>query len=189
MASISETTKLLRLASEGDMRANAALFQHVYDELHRLAANRMRNERVGHTLQATALVNEAYIRLADGNISNVKCRAHFFALAARVIRQILIEHARKKGTLKRGRDINHVGLGEIIEPAESVDFQVLDYLALDETLKRLAELDERQARIVELRYFGGLSIEDTALVIETSPKTVDRHWRLARAWILREMAI
>ena len=161
-------------------------FTRVYDELRRLAAIALRNERPDHTLQPTALVHEAYLRLVDLPGGAWKNRNHFLALASRAMRRILVDHARTRKALKRGSGV--IGaLGEldipIVDPAPTVDVVLLD-TALD----RLAEIDSRQARIVELRFFGGLSVEETATIIDASPRTVKRDWQLARAWLRREMS-
>jgi RNA polymerase sigma factor (TIGR02999 family) len=161
-------------------------FARVYDELRRLAAAALRHERLDHTLEPTALVHEAYLRLADLPGGAWKNRAHFLALAARAMRRILVDHARSRGALKRGsggvsafEDLR----SSIVDPTPNVDV-----LLLDTALSRLAALDKRQARIVELRFFGGLSVEETASVIGSSPRTVKRDWQLARAWLRREMS-
>jgi RNA polymerase sigma factor (TIGR02999 family) len=163
-----------------------AQFTRVYDELRRLAAIALRHERPDHTLQPTALVHEAYLRLVDlpGNVW--RNRAHFLALASRAMRRILVDHARTRKTLKRGSgDVGALdGLDiPVVDPAPAIDV-----VLLDRALDRLALLDGRQARIVELRFFGGLSVDETAAVIGASPRTVKRDWQLARAWLRREMS-
>ena len=180
------TTLLGQLAS-GDDAASAALFTMVYDELRRLATGVLRHERPGHTLQPTALVHEAYLRLSDQDHARWENRAHFLAVAARAMRRILVDHARSRNAEKRGSGAAHVALEDVhFSPAQPVGD--LDLLVLDEALERLAALDPRQARVVELRFFGGLSIEETAAAVTASPRTVKRDWQLARAWLKREMA-
>jgi RNA polymerase sigma factor (TIGR02999 family) len=159
----------------------------VYGELRRLAHHYLRRERTGHTLQATALVHEVYVRLASQGVSDWETRAHFVGVAGHLMRQILVDYARNRGREKRGgRDMHRVPLDEaiaIIDPSECDQWE-----ALDEALDRLAELSARQAQIVELRYFGGLTIEETARLLAISPKTVKRDWSIARAWLRRELA-
>ena len=164
----------------------SALFSRVYDELRRLAASALRHERPDHTLQPTALVHEAYLRLVDLPGGAWKDRAHFVALAARAMRRILVDHARGRNATKRGSG-QVSSLEELNIPAVDPAPQV-DLVLLDAALIRLAELDHRQARIVELRFFGGLSVEETAAIVGASPRTVKRDWHLARAWLRREMA-
>jgi RNA polymerase sigma factor (TIGR02999 family) len=163
-----------------------AQFTRVYDELRRLAAVALRNERRDHTLQPTALVHEAYLRLVDLPGDAWKDRTHFLALASRAMRRILVDHARTRKALKRGAgDVGALADLDIpiVDPTPTVDIVLLD-TALD----RLAAIDGRQARIVELRFFGGLSVEETGAVIGASPRTVKRDWQLARAWLRREMS-
>ncbi len=166
--------------------AAASLFSLVYDELHRLAAAALRNERRDHTLQPTALVHEAYLRLAGEPDGRWESRAHFLAVAAQAMRRILVDHARGRNALKRGS-------GWRAEPIDGLDLPTLpgdepiDLLALDEALARLAALDPRQAQVVELRFFGGLTVEETAAVTGLSDRTVKREWQMARAWLRREM--
>jgi RNA polymerase sigma factor (TIGR02999 family) len=156
----------------------------VYQELHRIARRCMAGEDVGHSLQATALVNEVYIRLVDGKVVAWKDHAHFLAVCARVMRHILVDHARAKNYQKRGGDAVRVTLDEALvvsnEPAQ-------DFEALDDALKVLAKFDERKSRVIEMRFFGGLSVEETAAVLKVSPATVMGDWRLAKAWLKREM--
>lgn len=156
----------------------------VYQELRRLAAAYLRRERPGQTLQPTALVHEAYLRLLKDRPDRWQNRAHFCAIAAHSMRQILIERARARGALKRGGPQPRVTLDESIVAGED---RSIDLLALDEALERLAVLDADQARLVELRYFGGLTIEETAEAMAISPATVKRHWTVARAWLAREL--
>jgi RNA polymerase sigma factor (TIGR02999 family) len=156
----------------------------VYQELHRIARRCMAGEDVGHSLQATALVNEVYIRLVDGKVVAWKDHAHFLAVCARVMRHILVDHARAKNYQKRGGDAVRVTLDEALvvsnEPAQ-------DFEALDDALKVMAKFDERKSRVIEMRFFGGLSVEETAAVLKVSPATVMGDWRLAKAWLKREM--
>jgi RNA polymerase sigma factor (TIGR02999 family) len=168
--------------SAGDENAPEKLLEAVYDDLRRLAAKYMRNERGDHTLQATALVHEAYIRLVDWKNVSWQNRAHFFAVAAQVMRKILVDNARAKNTGKRGGQ--KISLDEAVSFAEEKE---LNLIALDEALSNLEKLDERQARIVELRFFGGLSIEETAYVLDVSATTVKREWTFAKAWFQREL--
>jgi RNA polymerase sigma factor (TIGR02999 family) len=170
----------------GDREAFDRLVPLVYAELHRIAASYLSHERAGHTLQPTALVNEAYIRLLQAEDLAFENRSHFLAIAARLMRQILVDYARKPGAHKRGGGQQRVTLTEGVAVEESEPD--VDLLALDEALARLAEKDERLARLVELRYFGGLSVEETAEVLGTSPRTVKRDWAAARVWLRRRMA-
>ena len=178
-----EVSGLLRAWSEGDQRALGRLTPIVYDELHRLARRYMRRERSGHSLQTTALVNEAYMRLVDYRRMHWQDRAHFFAVAAQVMRRILVEHARRHN-LKRGGGVQHDSLEEAAVVGGDQD---TDLMALDDAMNALARIDARKARIVELRFFGGLSVEETAEVLKVSPITVKRDWRAARAWLYREL--
>jgi len=157
----------------------------VYAELHRQAASYLRRERVGHTLQATALINEAYLKLIDQREVNWQNRAHFFGIAAQAMRRILVDHARTRHRDKRGGDAENLPL-EAAQFATSDDGTV-DLIALDEALTRLALLDERQSRIVELRFFSGLSVEETAEALGVSPATVKNEWRTAKAWLFQEL--
>lgn len=159
----------------------------VYDELRRLAASYLRRERPGQTLQATALVHEAYVRLIGENAKGFQNRTHFLAIAALSMRQILVQRARARKAAKRGGDPARITLDEQLFAAPAGQSEV-DLLALDAALDKLAALDARQAKIVELRYFGGLSVEEAADVLEISPATVKRDWTLARAWLKRELA-
>ena len=176
---------LVERASRGDRPALEALMPIVYDELRRLAAHYLRGERPGQTLQPTALVHEAYLRLLKDRPDRWQNRAHFSAIAAHAMRQILIDRARARDALKRGGGRPCVTFDESL-PVQAPDGSV-DLLALDAALARLAALDPAQARIVELRFFGGLTIEETAEASGSSPATVKRHWALARAWLLKEM--
>jgi RNA polymerase sigma factor (TIGR02999 family) len=177
-------TQLLNDWSDGDQSALEKLMPLVYDELRKLADRQMGRERRDHTLQTTALVNEAYLRLVDQRDAQWHGRAHFFAVAAQLMRRILVDHARKRGKQKRGGDRIEVSFDEALPVS---DDRAADVVALDEALTALAELDERKSRIVELRFFGGLSIEETATVLQVSPGTVMRDWTLAKAWLQREM--
>jgi RNA polymerase sigma factor (TIGR02999 family) len=179
-----QITEMLRDWSSGKKEALDALLPLVYDELHRQAARYLRRERIGHTLQTTALINEAYLTLIDQRDVNWQNRAHFFGIAAQAMRRILVDYARQRHSEKRGGGEN-LPLEEIalaISAERSVDL-----VALDEALTQLAKLDERQSRIVELRYFGGLSIEETAETLHISPATVKNDWRTAKAWLFRKM--
>jgi RNA polymerase sigma factor (TIGR02999 family) len=179
-----QITEMLRDWSSGKKEALDALLPLVYDELHRQAARYLRRERIGHTLQTTALINEAYLKLIDQRDVNWQNRAHFFGIAAQAMRRILVDYARQRHSEKRGGGEN-LPLEEIalaISAERSVDL-----VALDEALTQLAKLDERQSRIVELRYFGGLSIEETAETLHISPATVKNDWRTAKAWLFRKM--
>ena len=183
-SSPSAVTQLLIAWSNGDRAAQEQLITLVYDELHRLARRYMRRERPGHTLQTSALVNEAYLRLVGAKNIHWENRAHFFAVSAQVMRRILVDFARAKRDLKRGGGARQVTLddGVMAVPAPRVDL-----LALDEALTRLAALHPRQSEIVEMRYFGGLSEDEIAGVLKISVRTVQQDWRLARLWLYREL--
>lgn len=181
----SDVSTLLRAWSEGDSRALDKLTPIVYDELHRLARRHMRQERHGHSLQTTALVNEAYTRLVGYNRMQWQDRAHFFAVSAQVMRRILVDYARRRN-LKRGAGVQHVSLDEAAVVAAAGDSGV-DFAALDDALNALAEIDPRKVQVVEMRFFGGLSVEETAEVLKTSIVTVKRDWRAARTWLYREL--
>jgi RNA polymerase sigma factor (TIGR02999 family) len=178
-------TELLRAWSQGDSAALDRLVPLVYEELRRQARRFLRRERTGHTLQTNGLVHEAYLRLIDQHETDWKNRAHFFGVAAQMMRRVLIDHARSKQAAKRGGGEVQVTLDDAEVAA---DERGIDLLELDEALTRLAALDAPQARLVELRYFTGLTIEETAEVLGTSPATVKREWALARAWLRRELA-
>ena len=180
----STISRLIESVRNGDASAAAALTPLLYDELHRLAVYHMRNERAGHTLQATALVNEAYLKLIDNREANWQNRAHFLAIASQAMRRVLIDHARSKRRVKRGGLQQKVSLEDVVIAAEE---QTYDLIELDSALDRLAKVDPRQSRIVELRFFGGLSVDQTAEVLHISPKTVKRDWAVARAWLHREL--
>jgi len=184
--SSSPVTELLVRWREGDREALESLMPLVYDELRRLANHYLQRERSDHTLQSTALVHEAYMRLAGENAPQWQNRAHFFGIAARVMRQILVEYARAHSAAKRGGvGACKITLDESLELAQRTD---IDVVALDSALDRLSELDPQQSRIVELRFFTGLTIEDTSEVMGLSPATVKRDWTSARAWLHREIA-
>lgn len=171
---------------QGDQEAMAKLLPLVYDELRRLAASYLRRERPGHTLQPTALVHEAYFRLVDQKKANWQNRAHFFGIAAQIMRRVLIDHARSHLYAKRGGGAQRLPLDEAIGLPEGQ--RDVEIVALDKALNKLELLDPRQGRIVELRYFGGLSIEATAEVLGISPATVKREWGVARAWLHRQIS-
>jgi RNA polymerase sigma factor (TIGR02999 family) len=180
-----EITRLLVAWGDGDESALAELTPLVYEELHRLAHHYMSGERPGHSLQTTALVNEAYVRLIDWKHVRWQNRAHFFGVSAQLMRRILVDFARSRGYHKRGGGAHQVTLGEA---AVVADDKGTDMVALDEALSALAELDARQSRVVELRFFGGLSVDEAAEVLKVSPATVRRDWSLARAWLHRELS-
>jgi len=180
-----EVTALLLAWSQGDPSALEKLTPLVYQELHRLARGYMGREHAGHTLQTTALVHEAYLRLIDSSRVRWQNRAHFFAVAAQLMRRILVDFARSRHQLKRGGEAPRVSLSEAFEVAGEKD---ADLVALDDALQNLASVDLRKSRVVELRFFGGLSVEETAEVLQVSPDTVMRDWRLAKLWLLRELS-
>jgi len=182
MSGQGNVTALLGLAREGDSKAAAALIEIIYPELRRLAASYLRRERPEHTLQPTALVHEAYLRLA-GQPLDMNDRAHLFGVAANLMRQVLVEHARARKTIKRDGQKVPVDDDLLVAATGSEDLVILD-----EALDKLALIDERQSRIVELRYFGGLTIAETASVLDISEKTVKRDWVLARTWLHREIS-
>jgi RNA polymerase sigma factor (TIGR02999 family) len=180
-----EVTQLLQAWSDGNEEALEQLVPLVYGELHRLARHYMRGERPGHTLQTTELVNEAYVRLVDWKNVRWQNRAHFFGVAAQMMRRILVDFARSRHYAKRGGDACRVSLSEAAGvSAERGE----DFIALDDALESLAAIDARQSRIVELRFFGGLSVEETAEVLKVSPRTVMRDWSVAQAWLHRELS-
>ena len=180
-----QITMLLGRLRDGDRDAADALLPLIYSELHRIAEAHMRRERPDHTLQATALVNEAYMKLVGQSEASWNDRGHFLAVAATAMRRILVNHARSRGRLKRGGDRRRQGLEDVATLAGQPD---VDLVALDEALTRLSSFDERKARVVEYRYFGGLSIEDTSNLLGISVATVKRDWEMARAWLLRELS-
>ncbi|HVT91847.1 MAG TPA: sigma-70 family RNA polymerase sigma factor [Bryobacteraceae bacterium] len=180
-----DITVLLVASSHGDRRATDQLMPLVYDELRRLAQSYLQRERPGHTLQGTALVHEAYLRLIDQKQVKWQNRAHFFGVASQMIRRILVDHARSHQTAKRGAGAQKLSLDDALGVAGATD---LDLVALDDALNDLAKLDPGQSRIIELRFFGGLSIEETAEVMGQSTATVNREWSSARAWLFRQMS-
>ena len=184
MDDVHRITKLLRKWSDGDGQALEELFPLVYDELHRLAYIYLRRERPGHTLQTTALIHEAYMRLVDQTEGSWDSRAQFFAFAAKIMRNVLVDHARAKQREKRGGDALKVSFTDLNAKTPEID---LDLIALDEALDRLNSIDVRQVRIVELRYFGGLSLDETAEIMKVSRATVARDWNVARVWLHREL--
>ena len=179
-----QPTELLRAWSQGDESARERLIPLLYDELHKLARRYMRQERPDHTLQATALVNEAYLRLIDVNRVEWRNRAHFLALAAQMMRRILIESARGRHRRKRGGGAVRVSIDDIAELPEP---QERNLVALSDALSALAVFDARMSQVVELRFFGGLSVDETADVLNVSSETVTRDWKTAKAWLLREL--
>jgi RNA polymerase sigma-70 factor, ECF subfamily len=179
-----EITQLLQDWSGGDQTALDKLMPLVYEELHRLAHQHMRREQPGHMLQTSALINEAYLRLVDQPQIRWESRAHFFGIAARLMRRILVDEARKRNSAKRGGRAIEVSL---VEGANIAEEQAANVVALDDALKTLQAIDSRQSEIVELRFFGGLSIEETAEVLKVSPGTVMRDWTFARAWLRQQM--
>jgi len=179
-----EVTQLLLAWSEGDQTAFDKLVPLVYAELHRLAKRYMRDERPEHTLQATALIHEAYVRLIDAKRVRWEGRGHFFGVAARLMRQILVDFARERGYQKRGGPVRPVSLDEALVVSGKQDEGLV---ALDEALSALAEIDGRKSQVVELRFFGGLSIEESAEALKVSPETVRRDWRLAKSWLFQRL--
>jgi RNA polymerase sigma factor (TIGR02999 family) len=180
----SVTEMLHEWSSRGDREALDELIPIVYEELRRQAARQLRHERPGHTLQTTALVHEAYLRLVDQKGARWQNRAHFFAIAAQMMRRILVDHVRKTSAAKRGGSALRLPLDEVFV---MTDERPIDLIAIDEALVRLSALDPQQGRVVELRFFGGLSVEETAEVLDISPRTVKRDWRVAKAWLHREI--
>jgi RNA polymerase sigma factor (TIGR02999 family) len=177
---------LLQAWSEGDEQALGKLMPLVYEELHRLARRYMAGESPGHTLQTTALVNEAYLRLVDVKKVSWQNRAHFFGVSAQLMRRILVDFARSRRSLKRGGDAFTMSLEDalIVSPKLGADV-----VALDDALKALDSIDARRSRVVELRFFGGLRVEEAAEVLKVSPETVMHDWKLAKAWLLRELSV
>jgi len=179
-----EVSQLLLAWSEGDRAALDQLMPLVYAELRRLAKSYMRRERAGQTMQTTALIHEAYLRLIDADRVRLENRAHFFAAAARVMRQVLVDLARERGSRKRGGAARRVSFDEAMAVGRQHNESLL---ALDEALGALAQIDSRKCQVVELRFFGGLSVEETAGALGVSVETVNRDWRLARSWLLRKL--
>lgn len=183
--SSNDITQLLHAWASGDEGAVKKLTPLVYEELHRLAHRYMTREAPGHTLQTTALINEVYLRLVNLRDVNWQDRAHFFAVCARLMRNILTDFARSRRYMKRGANAPHVSLDEALTVSRELP---TDLLALDDALKGLAEVDPRASQLVELRFFGGLSAEEAAEVLKISTETVTRDWRMAKAWLLRELS-
>jgi len=184
MSENQEVTLLFSALTRGDEDAASKLMPLVYDELRRLAGSYMRRERADHTLQATALVHEAYLKLIDQRVVNWQSRAHFFGVSAQLMRRILIDHARGLARHKRGGEQQKVSLDEAFVFAEQ---RADELLAVDDSLNALAKMDPRQARVVELRFFGGLTVEEAADVLGVSPKTVKREWSVAKAWLTADL--
>ena len=179
-----DVTDLLRAWAEGDPSAPEKLTPLIYAELRRLARRSMRREHEQHTLETGALVNEAYLRLADWKNARWENRAHFYGVAAQIMRRVLVDYARSRGYQKRGGGARPVSLEEAVVPSPG---QSPDVIALDEALNRLAKLDQRKSKVVELRFFAGLSVDETAAVLNVSPFTVIRDWNFAKAWLHREI--
>lgn len=179
-----DTTKILMSAREGDRGASAELMPLVYGELRALAGHYLSRERPDHTLQPTALVHEAYVKLVDQTRANWQDRAHFFAVAAEAMRRALVDHARKHGAAKRRSDGERITLDQAVALTEDTE---VDFMALEDALCRLADLDARQARIVELKFFGGLQNKEAAEILGVSLRTVEGDWRMAKAWLRRAM--
>jgi RNA polymerase sigma factor (TIGR02999 family) len=180
-----DITRILRAWSGGNRDAVDDLMPLVYDELHKVAAQYLRKQRPDHTLQPTALVNEAYLKLIDISTVSWEDRAHFFAVASQTMRHVLVDHARGRNREKRGGGAQKVSLDEAVSFANS---QEVDLLLLDDAMRELAAIDAQQSRIVELRFFGGLTVEETAVVLHISPATVKREWRIAKAWLHKRMS-
>jgi RNA polymerase sigma factor (TIGR02999 family) len=180
-----EVTQLLLKWTQGDEAALEQLIPLVYEELRRMARQYLRRERAGHTMQTTTLVHEAYLRLIDAGQVRWQDRAHFFAIAARLMRRVLVDDARKRSFLKRGPELVRISLDQamVVEPQRD-----LEVIALDEALQRLTHFAPRKGQVVELRFFGGLSIEETAAALEISTDTVKREWRTAKLWLLHELS-
>ena len=181
----SEVTRLLHGWRDGDRAALDALLPLVYEELRRLAHAHLRKERPDHTLQSAALVNEAYLRLIGLHAPRWESRTHFFAIAARLMRQILVDYARRHGAAKRGAGLAKVSLNDALRVSPRA---VVDVVALDDALMALAAFDARQSRVVELRFFGGLTLEEISAALDIAPATVQREWTAARAWLHRELS-
>lgn len=179
-----EVTALLRAWSQGDDQALQKLMPLVYGELHQAARRHMAGERLSHTLQPTALIHEVYLRLVDAQSIQIQDRSHFLALCARLMRQILTDFARSRHYQKRGGAAPHLALDEAVLRPEAAD---PDLVAVDDALSQLAAIDPRKSQVVELRFFGGLSVEETAEALKVSPETVMRDWKLAKVWLLREL--
>ncbi len=184
-SSASEVSRLLRAWNEGDERALEELMPIVYDELRQMARQYMARESPGHTLQTTALVNEAYLRLVDAAHTNFQNRVHFFAVCAQAMRRILVDWARSRRASKRGGEIQPIRLEEALDEG---DVPGVDFVALDEALKGLSKVDPRKSRVVELHFFGGLNLEETAEVLKVSSDTVLRDWKMAKSWLRCELS-
>jgi RNA polymerase sigma factor (TIGR02999 family) len=185
MPSTHDVTQLLKAWTTGDEQALEKLTPLVYEQLHRIAQRCMAGERTGHTLQATALVNEVYLQLVDCRQINWQDRAHFFAVSAQLMRRILVDFARSRGYQKRGGGAPQMSLDEVVSVSNEPDTNLV---ALDDALKGLAALDGRKSRVIELRFFGGLSIDETAEVLRVYSDTVVRDWKVAKVWLLRELS-
>lgn len=183
-----DITRLLRQWRNGDAEALDRLVPMVYGELHTLASRYLSRERSDHTLQTTALVNEAYLRLAGQRAVEWQNRAHFFGIAAQLMRRILVDHARRDRRKKRGGGSLHIAVEDVDPPSPSPAVDAADAYTLDRVLSRLEAIDPQQGRVVELRYFGGMTVEESAEVLGVSPATVKRDWSVARAWLYRELA-
>ena len=182
-----DITRLLREWQGGSAEALERLVPLVYDELHTLASRYLSRERRDHTLQATALVNEAYLKLADQRDVDWQNRAHFFGIAAQLMRRILVDHARRDRRVKRGGHTLHLSLDDADPSSPRAPVDAIDVYALDRALSRLEAVDPQQGRVVELRFFGGLTIEETAVVMGLSSATISREWAVARAWLYRQL--
>jgi len=185
MNSTHNVTQLLKAWTAGDEQALEKITPLVCEQLHRAARHYMAGQRSGHILQTTALVNEVYLQLVDCGQMNWQDRAHFFAMSAQLMRRILIDFVRSRGSQKRGAGVVHLSLDEVPSVSHEPDPNLL---ALDDALRSLAAIDERESKVVELRFFGGLSIKETAEVLKVSVETVQRDWRLAKIWLLRELS-
>ena len=179
-----QVTSLLQAWSLGDEQALQQLIPLVYEELRRVAGRYMAGEHASHTLQTTALIHEVYVRLVDVPSASIRNRTHFFAICARLMRNVLVDFARSRGSEKRGGGAMHVALDEALQVSSTPD---PDLVALDQALERLAAIDRRKSQVVELRFFGGLSVDETAEALEVSPETVMRDWKFAKVWLLREL--
>lgn len=187
MASPSEITALLINWSNGDQAALESLLPLVENELHRMAHNYMRQERAGHLLQTTALINEAFLRLVDQKHVKWQNRAHFYGIAAQLMRRVLLKHARDQKRFKRGGNLIQVPIDDAADQPLEFPLDRIDLIELDEALTRLEEFDKRKCLVVEFKFFGGLSVEETAEILNVAPITVMRDWSLAKAWLAREM--
>jgi len=184
---VNEVMQLLAELEQGDGDAATKLFPIVYDELRALAESYLRKERSGHTLQPTALVHEAFLKLVGQKDARYESHGHFLAIAATAMRRVLVRHAEMRASQKRGGGQERRDLASLFDVAAPTPVEEVDHVALDQALDRLAELDERKAKAVELRYYGGLSVEETATALATSPATVKRDWEFAKAWLLRAL--